>query len=111
VHLLDDPADLLKLFTLRTLNRPDPARVMTTAERLRGFLRGGATEPVVVLLTHPWWGAEASDAGETSHLRALFVQYPGREVRPRWAERCERWESIGPDQHEDLPQVLGRLVG
>lgn len=111
VHLLDDPADLLEILTLRTLKSPDASRVMTTAERLRGRLRGGVTEPVVVLLTHPWWGAEASDVGASSHLRALFVQYPGREVRPRWADRCERWESLGAGQHADLPRVLGRLLG
>ncbi len=111
IHLLDDPADLLKLLTLRTLKAVDASRVMTTAERLSGHLRGGVMEPVVVLLTHPWWGAEAPDLGTASHLRALFVQYPGREVRPRWADRCERWESLGPGQHANLPQVLGRLIG
>ncbi|MCP5116037.1 MAG: hypothetical protein GY953_34855, partial [bacterium] len=111
VHLLDQPADLLKILTLRTMKPADPLSVLATAERLRSQLDGGVHEPVVVLLTHAWWGAEVEDRQAFERLRGLFVQYPQQEVRPRWAERCERWESLGAGEHGELAGVLGRLIG
>lgn len=45
------------------------------------------------------------------NLRALFIQYPGQNIRPSWADRCERWESLGHDQVDRLGAVLARLIG
>ena len=38
-------------------------------------------------------------------------EYPGNPVRPVWAERCERWETVPPASWSHLPAALGRLIG
>jgi hypothetical protein len=110
VHLLEHPADLLVLLTRRTLASAAPAPTLATAQALRRHLAADGEEPLVLLLTQAWWGAEA-DAPPPSPLRALFVQYPGQCIEPPWASRCERWASLAHDQHARLPEVLGRLIG
>jgi hypothetical protein len=92
---------------------------------------GGVRSPVVVVLSHPWFGEEEepeAEVGQRSRtgagnrqrgrggpvpgLRGVFVQYPGYEVHPVLAERCEKWASIpaGPAGQEQLPTLLGDLL-
>jgi ATP-dependent Clp protease ATP-binding subunit ClpC len=65
-------------------------------------------EPVIVLLSHPWFGAEEAVSAVPS-LRGLFVQYPGQQIRPALARACERWESVNTGQVE--LDVLARILG
>jgi hypothetical protein len=111
VYPLAHPADLLQVFTVRTLQAVDVAATLRLAQRLCASLEHDATEPVILLLTHPWWGAEEWDGPVVPRLRALFVQYPGHGSTPAWAGCCELWESLGPEQFERLPTALGRLLG
>ncbi len=66
---------------------------------------------MILLLTHPWWGAEHLEIKPPVGLRALFIQYPDHSVSPVWADRCERWQSLGPTDHAHLATALGRLLG
>jgi ATP-dependent Clp protease ATP-binding subunit ClpC len=111
VHLLDQPADLLQLFTRRTRQPVHTADTLAQAQALCRTLQGHDRTPLILLLTHPWWGVDAPHLPAPPHLRALFVQYPGKPVHPVWAERCERWETIGPEQGDRLAVVMGRLIG
>ncbi len=111
VHLLDQPADLLHLFTRRTRQPVHTAATLAQAQALCRTLQGHDRTPLMLLLTHSWWGMDAPRLPAPPHLRALFVQYPGKPVHPVWAERCERWETIGPDQGDRLAAVMGRLIG
>jgi hypothetical protein len=65
---------------------------------------------LVLLLSHPWFGAEEPDAMIPTGLRALFIQYPGTPVRAAWADRCARSETLPPNAWSQLPQALGRLI-
>ena len=67
-------------------------------------------DAVVLVLSHVWYGSE-EEVPEVKGLRGLFVQYPGREVRPVLAERCERWEAVGSGAVGEVAEKLGRLVG
>lgn len=111
VYALEQPADLLLVFTVRTLQAVDLTATLRLAQRLCNTLQHDATEPVILLLTHPWWGADEPEVPGIPRLRALFVHYPGASVTPAWAGRCERWESLGPQQYDRLPTALGRLLG
>jgi ATP-dependent Clp protease ATP-binding subunit ClpC len=111
VHPLDHPADRLALFTLRSRQAVQTVSVLRKADALRRTLQGGPHEPLILLLTHPWWGDETDDPIALPHLRALFIQYPGKTVHPGWANRCERWETLGPHEGERLGAVLERLMG
>jgi hypothetical protein len=61
---------------------------------------------VVVVLAQAWFAAE-EDVPEVPGLRGLFVQYPGHEVRPPLASRCERSESVPSGSMARLSEVLG----
>ncbi|CAK0780787.1 hypothetical protein CCP3SC15_70044 [Gammaproteobacteria bacterium] len=123
VHLLEQPADFLTLLTQRSPNPPDPISTLAVATAVRRQLVGNDIawrEPIILLLTQSQWGAEAGGEEVRSpspphfpHLRALFVRDATLESQslPVWAGSCERWEAIRPDQHEHLPEVLGRLIG
>jgi WD40 repeat protein len=113
VRPLNTPAALLAVLTERSLALADCVRAMICAEGLRRELSGHNGEPVVLLLSHPWFGAEEPGAPVPADLRALFVQYPGfaRPVRPAWADRCRRWETLAPTDIARLPNALGRLIG
>ncbi len=76
---------------------------------MRETLRDGALEPVIILLTHPWF-ADGKQISPLSGLRGLFVQYPGHYAEPVLAQHCERFESIGAGQGERLADILGGLV-
>jgi hypothetical protein len=95
---------------LRNLGAADAGRVLGVARALRETLRDGALEPAVVLLAHAWFGAEA-DISPQPALRALFVQYPGQQIRPPLARACERWDSLAAGETADLAERLARIVG
>ncbi|MSQ48630.1 MAG: WD40 repeat domain-containing protein [Deltaproteobacteria bacterium] len=111
VYPLEHPADLLTVFTARTLKAVEAQTTLQVAQRLCPSLAHEGTEAVILLLTHAWWGAEEPEMPGIVGLRGFFVQYPGQHITPAWAHRCERWESLGPTQFASLPTALGRLLG
>jgi hypothetical protein len=102
---------VLQVFTVRTLQAVEVGATLRLAQRLCASLEHDATEPLIVLLTHPRWGADERDVPPIPRLRALFVQYPRHGITPAWVGRCERWESLGSEQCERLPTAFGRLLG
>jgi hypothetical protein len=113
--LLDRQADLVDVWTRRTLDPAQPARTLARARALRESLRGwGGLEPVVVLLVQSYFGAEEEPAsllaGVVSGLRGLFVHHAGQHGRPAWAGRCERWMAVGVGEESRLGAVLGELL-
>ncbi len=109
VSIVEQPADFLDIWTRRGYGSANPSRAFAAASAMRETLRDGGLEPVVVLLTHPWF-AEGNRAPTFPRLRALFVQYPGRRVVPPFGVHCERFESVGAGEVNRLGDVLGRLV-
>ncbi len=110
VRTLERSADLVDIWTERSLEGADEPGVLRVARAMRETLAGDALSPVVVLLSHVFYGAD-EEPPEVPGLRGLFVQYPGRTVRPPLAAACERWESVGSGEVEGLGERLGRLVG
>ncbi len=110
VRTLEGPADLVEIWTERSLEGADEAGILRLARAMRETLAGDALSPIVVLLSHVFFGADG-EMPEVSGLRGLFVQYPGRAVRPTLAAACERWDRIGSGEVEGLAERLGRLVG
>ncbi|MDH5185058.1 MAG: hypothetical protein OEX12_14335, partial [Gammaproteobacteria bacterium] len=54
--------------------------VLSKAQALRSQLHDGSLEPIILLLTHPFWGADLEYIAPIAGLRALFVQYPNSDV-------------------------------
>ncbi len=52
-------------------------------------LADGVLKPVIILLSHVYFGADY-DLPDIPSLRGLFVDYPGRRVRPPLSASCER---------------------
>jgi ATP-dependent Clp protease ATP-binding subunit ClpC len=113
-HRLEQPAEVLKVFTERRREPADVAGAMAAAGTLALELASADDgDPLVLLLAHTWWGAEVDRTARaiaTASVRGLFVQPPGKALRPEWADVCERWESLRIDQHAELPAVLGRIL-
>ncbi len=110
VRTLEQPVDLLELWTLRSLEPAAAAHTLQLARAIRETLRDGLLEPIIVLFSHPWFGAEENLLAIPA-LRGLFVQYPGQQVRPALAEHCERWESVAAAAGAQLAEHLARLLG
>ncbi len=110
VQTLERPADLAVIWTERSAEGADEPGVLRLARAMRETLAGDALPPVVILLSHVFYGAD-EELPEVPSLRGLFVQYPGRTVCPPLAEACERWQSVAPGEFEGLEERLGRLVG
>jgi hypothetical protein len=112
--LLEQPADLMDLWTRRTLEPPRPTRALTVARALRATLIGqGAFEPVIVLLAQANFGAEEEDpmrSGLVPGLRGLFVQHTGQSGRPPWSAYCDRWSLVRVSQESALATALGELL-
>jgi hypothetical protein len=108
VRTLEQPADLLELWTLRSLEPAAAVPALHLARAIRASLRDDLLEPLIVLLSHPWFGAE-EELPAIPALRGLFVQYPGRQIRPALGDACERWENLNAGQFglEPLVSVLG----
>jgi ATP-dependent Clp protease ATP-binding subunit ClpC len=110
VHPLERMSDLVEVWTRRRLEPAEAGRSVGVARALRETLRGGALEPVIVLLAHAWFGAE-EEVPAVAGLRGLFVQYPSHTTRPPLASLCERWESVPAGETADLAERLARVVG
>ncbi len=108
---LTRPTDLVEVWTQRTLTQADPVRLLRLASAVRANLRADSgLEPVTLLLTQPWFGAD-EDVPPITGLRGLFVQYPRYDVRPALAAHCERWHSLPARQTAGLASILGQLLG
>jgi hypothetical protein len=94
VRIAERPADLVELWTARSLRLASAARGLARASAMRQLLTGGLLEPVIVLLAQPWFGSE-EQTPPIDHLRALFVQYPGHHT--------------SPDSRRPLPPLGNRL--
>lgn len=81
------------------------------AQALRTELAVGQLEPAIILLTHCYWGADLLQATRHTGIRALFVQYPGKEIPPPFAHLCEHWETVQHDQINAVVAALGKLIG
>ena len=108
VRELHARSDLVEIFTSRTTKRIEAKGSLKVASSLRAYLKGEGPEPVILLLTHPWFG-EGEEVDKAKGLRGLFVPV-GREVEePVLAARCERYQVVRGVQ--DLEFILGELVG
>ena len=65
--------------------------------------------PVVLLLSHAWFGAE-EDLEPQPSVRALLVRYPGQHDEPR-SRRYDRLAILDSNESESLPRVLRELIG
>jgi len=110
VHALDRLADLVEIWTRRSLEPAAAGQSLRAALALRETLREGPLEPAVVLLAHAYFGAE-DQVPAVPCLRGLFVQYPSQQVRPSLAAACERWESIAAGETAALADRLARVAG
>ena len=109
---LRQPADLVELWTHHSNDIPDCARTLRLASSLRSTLRdGGSLEPIILLLTHPWFCADDDPLPRVEHLRGLFVQYPGYEVEPALSSTCERYQTLKSTDFSRLAGVLRELTG
>jgi WD40 repeat protein len=112
--LLEQPGDLLEIWSRRTLEPPRPARALAAARALQATLVGqSALEPVIVLLAHPYFGAEEEQkmpSGLVLGLRGLFVRQVGQSLRPAWSAHCERWSAVSVGVEAGLLPVLGELL-
>jgi ATP-dependent Clp protease ATP-binding subunit ClpC len=108
VRALERSDDLLELWTARTLSPADASGALRVARSLQENLRDGVLEPFILVLSHPWFGANETLSAHS--LRGLFVQYPGQRVKPALADYCERWDSIAAGDLVQLVERLSRLV-
>lgn len=111
VEVLSRRADLVSIWTERTLDLAEPRRGLALAQGMARTIRDGQLPPAILLLSHAWCAAEEHDLEAPPGLRALFVQYPRQDIKPPFADRCERWESVPSGTTDALEQVLGRLLG
>jgi WD40 repeat protein len=112
--ILEQPADLVEIWTRRTLEPARPQRALAAARALRAALVGpDAFEPVIVLLAHTNFGADEEapmPAGLVPGLRGLFVHHVGHGGRPAWSPHCERWSAVNAGKESGLVTVLGELM-
>jgi hypothetical protein len=112
--LVEQPADLVPIWTRRALEPPRPARALAATRALRATLVGqSALEPVIVVLAHAHFGAEAdapTPSGLVPGLRGLFVHHAGQSGRPAWSAHCERWSVICVGKEPGLVTALGDLL-
>ncbi|MCP4697570.1 MAG: WD40 repeat domain-containing protein [Gammaproteobacteria bacterium] len=112
VHLIEKPADLLEIWTASTLQPVQVGRTLHMARMLSAALRQNSLEPLLLLLSHVHFAADETDTPtDPPLLRGLFVRYPGQKnTRPPWADCCERWVSIAPEQAEELLEKVRSLL-
>jgi ATP-dependent Clp protease ATP-binding subunit ClpC len=112
--LLEQPSDLVDVWTRRTLEPPQPARALAVARSLRSTLVGqSGFEPVILLLAQSNFGAEddvRAPTGLVPGLRALFVHHASQSARPPWSSHCERWLSVCAGEESRLATLLGELL-
>ena len=112
VQALSRPADLLAIWTRRSLEPLQLRASLATARAMGHTLNNGALQPpAVLLLTHAWFGTDEPSPPDTEDLRALFVQYPKQDIAPPFAAQCSRWRSL-PHQgaQDNIEVVMGDLL-
>jgi WD40 repeat protein len=111
---LENPADLIDIWSRRTLEPARPVRALAAARALRATLVGqDAFEPVIVLLAHANFGADEEapmPPGLVPGLRGLFVHHVGHGGRPAWSTHCERWSAVSAGAESGLVAALGELM-
>ena len=108
---LQHPSDVLEILAARTLEPVDLVRTFDQARGLREALAGDSgMEPVIVLMSHIYFGAEHRTLNAPSHLRALFAEYPRHSERPAWTDRCERWQALPVGNPEAIPDAVARIM-
>lgn len=106
---LVQPADVFEILTAFSDAPIDCARTARQAARLCDSLRDGALEPVVVVMSHPWFAAD--DPFELPDACGLFVRYGAMDPpAPPFAARCARSEVLGPFDLDALTPALARLL-
>jgi|GEM_PF-1154264 len=112
---LQRPADLLELWTSRSLEPADPLATLTLAAAWRDHLTDGPLTPVILLLTQPWFAADLPPGTLPTPqpgLRALTVASPCHSppTIPPLADHCETCRLITPTTPGHLPQNLPQLL-
>jgi hypothetical protein len=107
---LERRRDLVDLWTARSHAPAQAAGALRAARACRAQLGVGQDEPLIVALTHAYFGAEEVGLPRVPGLRGLFVQYPGQQVRPALAAQCERWETVAAGSVGSLVPALTRLL-
>ncbi len=107
---LDNPENLVEIWTQRSLSPANEVRTLKLANAVRTNLKDeSGQEPMILLLTQPWFGAE-KNMPRVQGLRGLFIQYPSMDVKPSIANLCERWETLAAGKTAELGQILGYLM-
>ena len=102
----------LEIWTKRTWQIANVTKSLEMAEGVRqGLWDGTGPEPITLLLTQPWFGAETDVIPRMRGLRGLFVQYPGQNVEPALAQYCDRWDSLKSGETTNLGAALAYLFG
>ncbi|MEM7578411.1 MAG: WD40 repeat domain-containing protein [Cyanobacteria bacterium P01_A01_bin.80] len=108
---LDNPEYLVEIWAKRSISPINEVRSLKLANAIRTNLKDeSGLEPIILLLTHPWFGAEAK-LSPIPGLRGLFVQYPSVQVQPTIAKLCDRYLCIDVKQTAELGETLGYLLG
>jgi ATP-dependent Clp protease ATP-binding subunit ClpC len=111
VFAIEQRADLVQALSARSR---EPATVVAALGRARALaetLRGAPVEPVILLLSHPWFGADEDDVPSPPRLRGLFAAYPRHPAAPALGARCERSTVVMPEDLERLGDALANLLG
>lgn len=107
---IEKPADLLEVWVRRSLQPVQIGLTLQTARALAATLQEDDVKPLVMLLTHTYFGMEENIAAEIPHLRGLFVRHPQTSVPPAWGKHCERWEVMDDTALDRLPATLMYLL-
>jgi hypothetical protein len=110
VFAIEHRADLVHALSARSREPALAARALAQARALAETLRGGPIEPVILLLAHPWFGAEEDNVPAPPRLRALFVPYPRHPATPVLQGRCERAVVLGAGELHRLGDTLADLL-
>jgi WD40 repeat protein len=111
VFAIEQRADLVHALSARSHEPAMAARALAQARALAETLRGGPIEPVILLLSHPWFGAEEDNVPAPPRLRGLFVPYPRHLATPVLQGRCERAVVLGAGELSKLGDALAALLG
>jgi ATP-dependent Clp protease ATP-binding subunit ClpC len=109
---LEHPSDWVEIWTQQSPAPVNEVRLLRLAKAVQANLRSTSNqEPIILLLSQPWFGAEAKIAS-LSGLRGLFVQYPDyEEEEPFLVSACDRWATLFPHEGADLGRALGYVLG
>jgi ATP-dependent Clp protease ATP-binding subunit ClpC len=112
VRSLQHPLDLFEVLAARSDGAIDVGASIGRGQALRETLRRpeSALSPVLVLLTHTFFGAEDGHLPLQPHLRALFAEYPNLSRSPPWRHHCERWVSLPARSAPDVVSSIAELL-